>query len=110
LLFVMTDDIEDTKDRMVSEHVLSMHRYRQPGTEEGAPVREQLNQSLGVGLEDNQSSNQPTEVYEKFNVMLHAGMVGRGKGKNVEILSIPFVKKYIQYAKSRVKPILTKGA
>lgn len=110
LLFVMTDDIEDTKDRMVSEHVLRMHRYRQPGTEEGAPVREQLNQSLGVGLEESQSSNEPTQVYEKYNVMLHAGMVGRGKGKNVEILSIPFVKKYIQYAKSRVKPILTKGA
>ncbi|KAI9043296.1 MCM DNA helicase complex subunit MCM3 [Aspergillus affinis] len=112
LLFVMTDDIEDARDRMVSEHVLRMHRYRQPGVEEGAPVREQLNQSLGVGLEDNQDSNQPTEVFEKFNVMLHAGMVntGRNKGKNPEILSIPFVKKYIQYAKSRVKPVLTKGA
>lgn len=112
LLFVVTDDIEDSKDRMVSEHVLRMHRYRQPGMEEGAPVREQLNQTLGVGLDDNQDSNQPTEVYEKFNVMLHAGMInqGRGRGKNVEILSIPFVKKYIQYAKSRIKPVLTKGA
>ncbi|KAE8418182.1 MCM-domain-containing protein [Aspergillus pseudocaelatus] len=112
LLFVVTDDIEDSKDRMVSEHVLRMHRYRQPGTEEGAPVREQLNQTLGVGLEDNQDSNQPTEVYEKFNAMLHAGMAntGRGKKKDVEILSIPFIKKYIQYAKSRVKPVLTKGA
>ena len=52
LLFVVTDDIEDAKDRTISEHVLRMHRYRQPGTEEGAPVREQLNQTLGVGIED----------------------------------------------------------
>ncbi|PWY82946.1 MCM-domain-containing protein [Aspergillus heteromorphus CBS 117.55] len=112
LLFVVTDDIEDSRDRMVSEHVLRMHRYRQPGTEEGAPVREQLHQTLGVGLEDTQDSNQPTDVYEKFNVMLHAGMahMHRGKNKNIEILSIPFIKKYIQYAKSRVKPVLTKGA
>ena len=111
LLFVMTDDIEDSKDRMVSEHVLRMHRYRQPGSEEGAPVREQLNQTLGVGLDDSQNSNQPTDVYEKFNVMLHAGMANRNrKGKDIEILSVPFVKKYIQYAKSRVKPVLTKGA
>ncbi|KAI9931798.1 hypothetical protein ASPWEDRAFT_37311 [Aspergillus wentii DTO 134E9] len=111
LLFVITDDIDDSRDRMVSEHVLRMHRYRQPGTEEGAPVREQLNQSLGVGLEDNQDSNRPTDVYEKFNVMLHAGMANMArKGKNIEILSIPFIKKYIQYAKSRVKPFLTKGA
>lgn len=111
LLFVMTDDIEDSKDRMVSEHVLRMHRYRQPGVEEGAPVREQLNQSLGVGLEENQDANQPTEVYEKFNMMLHAGIANMNRGKkNLEILSIPFIKKYIQYAKSRVKPVLTKGA
>lgn len=113
LLFVITDDIEDSKDRMVSEHVLRMHRYRQPGVEEGVPVREQLNQSLGVGLEEAQDSNQPTDVYEKFNVMLHAGIANmnrdRGK-KNLEILSIPFIKKYIQYAKSRIKPVLTKGA
>jgi hypothetical protein len=54
LLFVVTDDIEDAHDRIISEHVLRMHRYRQPGTEEGAPVREQLNQTLGVGVEDRQ--------------------------------------------------------
>lgn len=112
LLFVVTDDIEDSKDRTVSEHVLRMHRYRQPGTEEGAPVREQLNQTLGVGLEDRQDANVPTEVFEKFNVMLHSGMVNtsRNRSKNVDIISIPFIKKYVQYAKSRVKPVLTKGA
>ncbi|KAF7719911.1 DNA helicase [Penicillium ucsense] len=112
LLFVVTDDIEDARDRIVSEHVLRMHRYRQPGTEEGAPVREQLNQTLGVGIEDRVDANQPTEVFEKFNVMLHGGMVnsGRNRNKNVEIISIPFIKKYIQYAKTRIKPVLTKGA
>ncbi|KAF1992489.1 DNA replication licensing factor mcm3 [Aulographum hederae CBS 113979] len=114
LLFVVTDDIEDVRDRQVSEHVLRMHRYRQPGTEEGAPVREQGAQMLGVGLDQEESNkNAPTEVYEKFNVMLHAGVtitVGRGNARRVEVLSIPFVKKYIQYAKSRIKPVLTKGA
>ena len=113
LLFIVTDDIEDSKDRTVSEHVLRMHRYRQPGTEEGAPVREQMNQTLGVGIEERQDTNQPTEVFEKFNVMLHGGMVNAASnrgGKNVEIISIPFIKKYIQYAKSRIKPVLTKGA
>ncbi|RDW93550.1 MCM DNA helicase complex subunit MCM3 [Aspergillus mulundensis] len=112
LLFVVTDDIEDARDRMVSEHVLRMHRYRQPGTEEGAPVREQLTQTLGVGIDDTEDANQPTEVFEKFNSMLHVGIANssRGRKKDVEILSIPFIKKYIQYAKSRIKPVLTKGA
>ena len=113
LLFVVTDDIDDTRDRQLSEHVLRMHRYRQPGTEEGAPVRESGAQMLGVGLAEDTHANKPTEVYEKFNIMLHAGVtitVGRGSGKRVEVLSIPFIKKYIQYAKSRIKPVLSKGA
>lgn len=113
LLFVVTDDIEDVRDRQVSEHVLRMHRYRQPGTEEGAPVREQGNQMLGVGRDEDADANRPTEIYEKFNVMLHAGVnvtVGRGSARRVEVVSIPFIKKYIQYAKSRIKPVLTAGA
>jgi DNA replication licensing factor MCM3 len=112
LLFVVTDDIEDARDRQISEHVLRMHRYRQPGTEEGAPVREDGAQLLGVGLETDTDANRPTEVYEKFNPMLHSGVtitVGRGASRRTEVLSIPFIKKYIQYAK-REKPILTKGA
>ncbi|KAI4649275.1 hypothetical protein J4E93_003591 [Alternaria ventricosa] len=112
LLFVVTDDIEDARDRQISEHVLRMHRYRQPGTEEGAPVREEGSQLLGVGLETDADANRPTEVYEKFNPMLHSGVtitVGRGSNRRTEVLSIPFIKKYIQYAK-REKPILTKGA
>lgn len=113
LLFVVTDDIDDFRDRQISEHVLRMHRYRQPGTEEGAPVREQQSQTLGVGLDEEGDANRPTEVYEKFNVMLHAGVTvttGRGNARKVEVLSIPFIKKYIQYAKSQRKPVLTKGA
>jgi DNA replication licensing factor MCM3 len=113
LLFIVTDDIEDVRDRQVSEHVLRMHRYRQPGTEEGTPVRETGAQSLGVGLETGTDINKPTEVYEKFNAMLHAGVtvtVGRGSARRTEVISIPFIKKYIQYSKQRIKPTLTKGA
>jgi len=35
LLFVVTDDVDEQRDRMISEHVLRMHRYLQPGVEEG---------------------------------------------------------------------------
>lgn len=113
LLFVVTDDIDDKRDRLISEHVLRMHQYRQPGTEEGAPVREQSQQTLGVGLEEDPSAGKETTVYEKFNVVLHSGMTvtsGRGRNKKIDVLSMGFIKKYIQYAKSRIKPVLTKAA
>ena len=113
LLFVVTDDIEDTRDRQISEHVLRMHRYRQPGTDEGAPVRENAQQALGVALQSQNDSQKPTDVYEKYDAMLHAGVTltsGRGANKRHEVLSIPFMKKYIQYAKMRIKPVLTQEA
>ncbi|EXJ81819.1 minichromosome maintenance protein 3 [Capronia coronata CBS 617.96] len=112
LLFIVTDDIDDKRDRAISEHVLNMHRYRQPGTEEGAPIREQPNQILGIGLQEEQSATQSTEVYEKYNAILHSGftVTGRNRKKQVHPVSMPFIKKYIQYAKSRCKPVLTKEA
>ncbi|KIW25967.1 uncharacterized protein PV07_09100 [Cladophialophora immunda] len=113
LLFIVTDDIDDTRDREVSEHVLRMHQYRQPGTEEGAPVREQSNQMLGVGVQEDQNANQTSLVYEKFNVVLHSGFMAgeRTRGnKKVQPVSMAFIKKYIQYSKSRCKPVLTEEA
>ncbi|GAA98101.1 uncharacterized protein L969DRAFT_85973 [Mixia osmundae IAM 14324] len=114
LLFVVTDDVDEKRDRMISEHVLRMHRYLQPGLEEGTPAVDQLEQNLAVGEEaDSGSSRRETQVYEKFNPLLHAGVTtetGKGASKRKQVLSIAFVKKYIQYAKARVVPVLTQGA
>lgn len=113
LLFIVTDDIDEARDRQVSEHVLRMHRYRQPGLEEGQPVRDQLTQMLGVGLQEEGDSNKPSDVYEKYNPMLHSGVTvqtGRGAARRTEVISMPFIKKYIQYAKQRIKPELSQEA
>jgi DNA replication licensing factor MCM3 len=124
LLFVVTDDTDEQRDRQISEHVLRMHRYLQPGVEEGThlhlikltsgtPAIENLMQNLSVGGEDATSRAVETPVFEKFNPLLHGGVTtssGRGANKRKEVLSIAFVKKYIQYAKSRCHPSLSKGA
>ncbi|KAF8078335.1 MCM2/3/5 family-domain-containing protein [Lyophyllum atratum] len=119
LLFIVTDDVEETRDRMIADHVLRMHRYLPPGVEEGTPCHDILDQPLsvdgpGVATEGDAVDTSP---FEKFDPLLHIGIVnssGRqtrsSKPKNKEILSIPFVKKYIQYAKSKPAPALTKGA
>lgn len=110
LLFVVTDDVNQVKDRTISEHVLRMHRFILPGLAEGEPVREKTTISLAAGT-DNTSVEEEMEqpVFEKFNSLLHAGVAGRAtRGGSPTILSIPFLKKYIQYAKQRIKPVLTK--
>lgn len=100
---------------MISEHVLRMHRYLQPGVEEGAPAVDVLEQNLTVGADaaETSAARQQTEVFEKYNVLLHGGVTtssGRGANKKKEVLSIAFIKKYIQYAKNRCKPVLTRNA
>lgn len=97
---------------MISEHVLRMHRYLQPGVEEGTPAQDNLEQNLDVGG-DTEELRLETPVFEKYNALLHGGVTtssGRGANKKKEVLSIPFIKKYIQYAKNRILPALTKGA
>jgi DNA replication licensing factor MCM3 len=118
LLFVVTDDVSEERDRMISEHVLRMHRYQAPGIEPGQPIREDHVQSLEVGGGDEGQGIRATEMWEKFNPMIHAGVAAaqsrRGSGRRSKrdqgILSVGFIKKYIQFAKGRKAPVLTKAA
>lgn len=79
----------------------------------GTPAVENLVQHLDVGGDEQDARTLETPVFEKFNPLLHGGVTtssGRSTGKKKEVLSIAFVKKYIQYAKNRIHPVLTKGA
>lgn len=108
LLFVVTDDVVDTHDRAISEHVLRMHRYIPEGTLEGAPQREAQYSSLAVGT-DEQQENEDVQVWEKYSPTLHAG-VESGSNGTTDLLTIPFLRRYIHYAKHLVKPVLSPDA
>lgn len=129
LLFVVTDDVEETRDRQIADHVLRMHRYLPPGVEEGTPVFDSLTQQLAIDNPSTSTDAPDEEVspFEKFDPLLHFGFTAganadestvagrtrrarKQKEKKVEVLSISFVKKYLQYAKSKTAPVLTKGA
>lgn len=117
LLFVVTDDVDEKRDRLIADHVLRMHRYLQPGVEEGTPVHDNLSQSLAVDAPASQNPNaeeEETSPFEKYNPLLHVGIgaksTGRNPNKKKEVLSVAFIKKYIQYAKSKPSPQLTKDA
>jgi DNA replication licensing factor MCM3 len=111
--------VNEEHDRMIADHVLRMHRYLPPGVEEGTPIFDNSEQSLNVaGPSQVDTDQEPQEVspFEKFDPLLHIGITKslsstrRGKEKKLEVLSIAFIKKYIQYAKDRPPPALTKGA
>lgn len=110
----MTDDVEERRDRLIADHVLRMHRYIQPGVEEGTPAHDSLSQLLSIDgplIEaDSTAESQEISPWEKYDPLLHVGIKAAGRNKTPEILSIAFVKKYIQYAKSKPAPALTKGA
>ena len=119
LLFVVTDDVDESRDRQIADHVLRMHRYLPPGVEEGTPVVDSLTQQLSVdgpGVAGEDADEGEPDPFEKYDPLLHVGLskehttTRRGRHKKVEVLSIAFVKKYIQYAKSKPSPVLTKGA
>lgn len=124
LLFVVTDDVNEERDRRIAEHVLRMHRYLPPGVEEGTPVTDSLTQSLAIdgpnAAQADADEGEPSP-FEKYDPLIHFGIGGdtaagkrrmttRGAAKKAEVLSIAFVKKYIQYAKGKPPPVLTKEA
>jgi DNA replication licensing factor MCM3 len=118
LLFVVLDTPKPSTDKMISDHVLRAHRYQRPG-QEGVPLRMDTCM-IGTGNEDDEEAQQvASAVWEKYNPLLHGG-AGQAAGdadpevaaqKRAEcLLTIDFVKKYIHYAKNRVKPQLTDPA
>lgn len=118
LLFVVTDDVSEERDRKIADHVLRMHRYIPPGVEEGTPIVDTLSQPLSIDnptpTQNPDAEGMDTSPFEKYDPLLHIG-VGSGpyetrSKKKKEVLSVAFIKKYIQYAKSKPPPTLTVAA
>jgi len=114
LLFIVLDDLDDEHNSKIANHVLRLHRYQIPG-QEGEPVpiggRRGLDGSLGDDDEDDDEDEEGrsndkakrTPVFEKFNPLLHGGVLdmvkksGDGKKTVPEILSHKFLRLYIEY-------------
>ncbi|KAG1963688.1 DNA replication licensing factor MCM3 [Pimephales promelas] len=105
LLFIMLDQMDPEQDREVSDHVLRIHRYRDPHEQDG--------QALALGgaidalaTEDPnvvQEEEEELQVYEKHNPLLH------GSKKKDRVVSKAFMRKYIHVAKA-LSPVLTQDA
>lgn len=106
LLFIMLDQMDPEQDREISDHVLRMHRYRDPHEQEGAAMA--LGGTVDVLATDDPDAvaqeQEELQVYEKHNNLLHGA-----KRKKEKIVSKEFMRKYICIAKA-VTPVLTEEA
>ncbi|KAK9531107.1 hypothetical protein VZT92_010551 [Zoarces viviparus] len=106
LLFIVLDQMDAEQDREISDHVLRMHRYRDPREQEGAAMA--FGGTVDVlATEDPDAiveEDEELQIYEKHNNLLHGS-----KRKRDKIVSKEFMRKYIHIAKS-VTPVLTQEA
>lgn len=108
LMFIVLDNLDPEHDRLISSHVLRMHRYRKAdaldlGEEgEGHVGAVEASDPLVVPLaelEDGDLARQ-TPVTQKFS----------SATGSEEIFTIEFIKKFLMYAKARIVPILQQEA
>ncbi|XP_069014841.1 DNA replication licensing factor MCM3 [Embiotoca jacksoni] len=106
LLFIVLDQMDPEQDREISDHVLRMHRYRDPREQDGAAMAFGGNVDV-LATEDPDAlaeEHEELQIYEKHNNLLHGS-----KRKKDKIVSKEFMRKYIHIAKA-VTPVLTEEA
>lgn len=112
LLFIILDQLDANFDRMLSEHVITSHQYRRPGT---IMEPEPLNQVSHLSLED------PSERLLDATVWLRGGpnpirggnhqaaAVG-DRNSAGDVFTKEFLRRYIHFAKNRMNPVLSDDA
>merc|ERR1712055_899381 len=106
-LFIMLDTIDVDSDRKIADHVVRMHRYRNPQEQDGQvlSIAADADVLTTKDLADNNEEEGETPIYEKYDALLH----GNSRKKTDKIVSVQFMKKYIHIAKC-MKPVLTEEA
>merc|ERR1711915_386421 len=106
-LFIMLDTIDVDSDRKIADHVVRMHRYRNPQEQDGQVLSIAADAEVLTtkDLVKNNDDEGETPIYEKYDALLH----GNSRKKTDKIVSVQFMKKYIHIAKC-IKPTLTEAA
>jgi len=107
LLFILLDTIDVDNDRKIADHVVRMHRYRNPQEQEGQVLSIAADAEVLTTKDLNEQGEDDgdTPIYEKYDALLH----GNSRKKSDKIVSVQFMKKYIHIAKC-IKPVLSDAA
>ncbi|CAL7952039.1 unnamed protein product [Xylocopa violacea] len=107
LLFVILDIVDSEQDQIISDHVVRMHRYRNPTEQDGEalPLGTKIDVLTTKNPDQILSEDMETQVYQKYDPLLH----GASRSRSDQILTISFMRKYIHIARC-MKPKLTEEA
>ena len=107
LLFILLDTIDVDNDRKIADHVVRMHRYRNPQEQDGQVLSIAADAEVLTTKDLNEHAEEEgeTPIYEKYDALLH----GNSRKKTDKIVSVQFMKKYIHIAKC-IKPVLSEAA
>lgn len=105
LLFVLLDTIDSDLDNVISDHVIRMHRYRNPKEQDGEVLAWGDSTVDMLTTFNTENEDKETPVYEKYDPLLH----GATRNAADQYLTVEFMKKYISVVKC-IKPKLTEQA
>lgn len=118
LLFIILDKNTPEHDRHISHHVLKMHRYIPPGLPEGCPIPESaLFDSEDEETEVNEQSaanksSSDASIFQRRYTRVSGEENDEEESDETDqqLLTIQFIKKYLHFARTSCKPVLTKAA
>ena len=113
LLFVVLDQMDPECDRRIASHVITGHRYRPDHGQTGHDSDYDDDDSDEEDWGDNNEEQRVHSVWQKCRqaVMNNSSLNGTDSDPHAnDVLQHDFLRKYIHFAKSRIKPVLTDGA
>lgn len=103
LVFIVLDEKDSELDRLVAVKVTGNHQYKDNSNLQHILSNLQYQGNIEPEHYEASASSHNQAVFEQFNKTIH-------DDSQTQLLTLNFIKKYIQYAKRQFTPILSQAA
>lgn len=107
LLFVVLDQIDPDIDRRIASHVIKGHRYKSAHGRSGHDS--DYDDDDDSDAEMDETNQRPHSIWQRSRYESQSS-VNDSNSSNSDVLQHDFLRKYLHFAKTRVKPVLTEEA
>lgn len=108
LLFVVLDQMDPETDRKIANHVILGHRYR--SDHGGAGHDSDYDDDDYDSDDDMDDRDKVHSIWQRNRHNSHEGKFSENDPHSNDILQHDFLRKYLHFAKTRMKPELSEGA